>query len=144
MQKSKAERELTQTNMSSQAPKTNHLIKKGQGPANCNFDASLERKSARLGTNHTISGNFELTNVEVFDKGVDMKDIQFARILELLMLEKVCLFGCHPDTCTHLPVKGAFAIWISAVYADIFFNATFGTISKCKIPSTDMIGMSLM
>ena len=77
--KSKADRELSQTNMSSQAPTKNYLIKKGQGLADCNFDASLERKSARLGTNHTISWNFELTNDEVFEEGVDVKDIQFAR-----------------------------------------------------------------
>ena len=31
-----------------------------------------------MGTNHTISWNFELTDVEVFDEGVDVKDIQFA------------------------------------------------------------------
>ena len=32
-----------------------------------------------MGANHTISWNFGLTNVEVFDKGVDGKDIQYIR-----------------------------------------------------------------
>ena len=77
--KSKVDHELTQTKMSSQAPVKHYLIKKGQDLADCNFDASLERKSAILGTNRTISWNVELTNDEVFEKGLDVKDIQFAR-----------------------------------------------------------------
>ena len=72
-----ADHELTQTNMSSQAP-TKIFDRNGQDLADCNFDASLDRKSARLGTNHTISWYFELTNDAVFEEGVDVKDIQFA------------------------------------------------------------------
>ena len=64
--------------MSFQAPTKTYFIKKGQGFADCNFDASLERNSAGLGTNHSISWNFKLADIEVFDEGVDAKDIQFS------------------------------------------------------------------